>query len=485
MKGTRIFSAFLAALCLASCDESTSTLGTSITPEEDRISITSENIEIDTRSVICPDSLLARTSTCYLGRYTDPYDSTSFSAGYLTQINCVESFNLPDSIYGISDFVFPLSTHLKWKDVDPYYSNIRLYFSGFFGDSLASMKIEVFELDKMIDANSKYYADTDPGQFVSLDKEPLVSLMFSPVDLGISDEDRNNTEYYPNVYIRMPQEFTKALLEKYYQPGGREFFTSSKAFMENVCKGFYIRCTQGEGNVLYIDRTVLEVNHKSIMYVDGEPRDTSLMSDFSGNSEVMQINCFKWEGREKLMSQNDCSWIQSPYGILTQVTLPIDSMVGKGALNSAQATFTCMPTPQQRFKPSVPTKLAMVSKSGIKEFFESSAQITSADVFIASYASKTSIYQFSNIAPLAESIASERTEWLKENGMEDDEAGKAAYSAANPDWDKVYLIPVSSRSDGSGSLAGYYLDMSLHRAKLSGGENGEKPVLKIIRTAFK
>ena len=484
MKFAKSLFGLLAAVCIISCDEDTASLGGSITPETDRISITSENLTIDTRSVLCPDSLLAKTSMCYLGQYSDPYDSTSFSASYMTQLNCVESFDLPDSVFGLPQFKFPSHTYKKWKDADPYYSNIRIYFSEFFGDSLNSMKIEVFELDRMLDANKRYYADTDPAQFVDLSKKPLVSLTVSPVDLSLPDESLNDKDYYPNVYIRMPQEFTKAILEKYYEPGGREFFTSSKAFMENVCKGFYIRCTQGEGTVLYVDKTVLELNHKSIMYIDGEPRDTSLMSDFSGNSEVMQVNSFKWEGRERLVNQDDCSWIQSPYGILTEASVPVDSLTSKGSLNSVQLTFSCIPTPAQRFKPTTPSKIALLRKSDAHDFFESSTKLTASDVFLANYNSKTSIYSFSNIAPLVDIMDSDRDEWLKKNGLKQDESGYAAYAAAFPEWNKVIVIPIAERKDNSGNTTGYYLDMTLHRAKLSGGLKGEKATLKVIRSSF-
>lgn len=474
------------ALCFISCDENTSTLGGSITPDEDKITIIPEFLEAGTASVLSPDSILAKTSTCYLGRYTDPYDSTSFTAGYLTQLNCVEHFDLPDSIFGIGDFKFPARTYNKWKNVEPYYSNLKLFYTDFFGDSLNALKIEIFELDRMIDSNRRYYADADPSEFVDLTKKPLAVQTISPTDFGITDEELNSSNHYANITVRLPQEFTKALLEKYYQPGGRKFFTSSKAFMENVCKGFYIRCTQGDGTVFYIDRSVLEVNHKSIMYVDGEPRDTSLMSDFSGNNEVMQINTFDWKGRERLINQDDCSWIQTPYGILTEVTLPITEIEGKeGSLNSVQVVFNCMPTPSQRFSPTIPGTIGMFRESDAARFFESSDKIDVAKIFMSNYASKTGTYTFNNIAPLIEKIIREKNEWLEANGMKDNASGMAAYESANPSWNKCYLIPMTQRIDGNSSVVGYYLDTRLHRVRISGGSSGEKARIKVIRTSFK
>lgn len=485
MKFRHLLFSAAALLGLMACDEDTSTLGGSIIPEDEKVVITSENLEAATKTVFCPDSLLAKTAECYLGRYTDPYDSTVFTAGYLTQLNCVESFDLPDSVYGIGNFVFPPSTHKKWKGVDPYYANLRIYYTEFFGDSLNAMKIEIFELDRMIDANRKYYANTDPSEFVDLTKKPIATAMVSPIDLAVSDETRNDEDYYPNITIRLPQEFAKNILEKYYQPGGREYFTSAKAFMENVCKGFYIRCTQGDGSIFYVDRSVLELNHKSIMYVDGEPRDTSLMSDFSGNNEVMQINTIKWEGQERLADQNDCSWIQSPYGLLTEVTIPVDEIEKEeGALNSVQMVFCAIPTPTQRFKISTPGIIGMFRTCDVRSFFESSEKADASKVFLASYTQKTATYKFSNIGPLVNKMIEERNNWLKENGYTNDSTGKAAYALANPDWNKTYLVPVAQRTDGNSSVVGYYLDMTPHRAKLAGGINGDKVKIRVVRTSL-
>ena len=148
--------AILSALCLVACDEDTKGLGTSLIPEGDDITVTADSCFAQSRTIVAPDSLLVMTTQCNLGKYTEPGMGATFQAGYLTQLNCLEDYNLPDSVYGIGNHRFP-----DWfiKDVGkqkPYYANLRLYYTSFFGDSTNTIKIDVFELDRMIDVNRRY-----------------------------------------------------------------------------------------------------------------------------------------------------------------------------------------------------------------------------------------------------------------------------------------------------------------------------------------
>ena len=77
----------------------------------------------------------------------------------------------------------------------------------------------------------------------------------------------------------------------------------------------------------------------------------------------------------------------------------------------------------------------------------------------------------------AEWIFAAQKDWKAENGGDN-----AAYELANPDWNKVVLIPVTVNADSRGSAISYNLDIYMHQVKLIGGDTPIK--IKMIRSKF-
>jgi hypothetical protein len=249
--------------------------------------------------------------------------------------------------------------------------------------------------------------------------------------------------------------------------------------MENLFKGFYIRCSQGDGTIFYIDRTILEVNFKCIgLDDDDEPAMESLMAEFAGNSEVLQLNVLKWTGLDNELADNTCTWIRSPFGVLTEISLPIDDMRDREyVLNAAQLRISTAVTPANEYKPSIPTYLLLIRKERINEFFSKNSNVDNTESYIATYSSKYGTYTYENIAAMVEKIYSDREDWIDQfNG------DNAAFESANPDWNKVYLIPVSPVLDSRSSAISYNLDLWMHQVKLIGGDTPIK--IKTIRSRF-
>ena len=92
---------FSALLLFSSCDDNTSGLGSSLIPDGDEIKVTSDSCFATTKSILSPDSLLVKTVQYNLGRYTEPNSGATFQSAYLTQLNCLENYKFPDSVYGI------------------------------------------------------------------------------------------------------------------------------------------------------------------------------------------------------------------------------------------------------------------------------------------------------------------------------------------------------------------------------------------------
>ena len=158
----------LAVLFLISCDDNTSGLGQSLTPEGDVMTVVDDSCFATSRTVKTADSLLIMTTQCNLGRFTEEQSGARIDASDLTQLNCMEGFTLADSVYGIGDFKFPQWFIDEVGEQKPYYAQLKLYYTKFFGDPTNPIKIEVFPLNTLIEPDTRYYPNADPSLFCVL-----------------------------------------------------------------------------------------------------------------------------------------------------------------------------------------------------------------------------------------------------------------------------------------------------------------------------
>lgn len=469
----------LAVLFLISCDADTSGLGGSLTPDNDVMTVVNDSCFATSRTIKAADSLLIMTSQCNLGRFTEEISGSRIEAGYITQLNCMENLPLADSVYGVGNFVFPQWFIDELGDQKPYYAQLKLYYTGYFGDPTNPIRIEVFPLNKMVDPETCYYPDVDPSLFCDIQAEPLASVTVSSLNMQDSDSLRSLSGYYPSITVPLPDSIAKTILDSYFNPATKHYFADSRSFMENLCKGFYIRCSQGDGTMFYINRSILGVNFKQIDFDDDDnPKLDSRIVEFQGNSEVLQLNSIKWTGLESQLSDNSCTWIRSPFGVLTEITLPVDQMRDNDyVLNAAQLRLSTAVTPSSRYKPSVPSMLLLIRKDKMQEFFSKNNTADKTESFVASYSSKYGTYTYENIAAMVEKMYGDREDWKDLNGGDN-----AAYEQACPDWNKVVLIPVSAVVDSRNSAISYNLDITMHQVKLIGGDTPIK--IKTIRSKF-
>ena len=130
----------------------------------------------------------------------------------------------------------------------------------------------------------------------------------------------------------------------------------------------------------------------------------------------------------------------------------------------------------------MPQTLLLVRKADMYDFFETKVLADGQNSFIAAYASNLNSYVFTNISPLLTLLRAERDLGAGVVRTESEEvrgAKYAAWEAANPDWNKVVLIPVAaeySTSTSNGSTSATLLrvrnELGLSCAKLQGGTGG-------------
>lgn len=451
---------FLAALALAatlySCDDQTTGIGSMVT-DIDLIPTETASYEVETSSYV-PGAIYSRSNTAYLGKFTDETFG-EFSSDFLTQINCPEDFEMPENI----------------EDISKAY--LSLYYTSYFGDSLATMRVQVDELTRPISDDgtdkSLYYTNLNPEDYYDKAAAPLAVKTYSAYDMSVTDSVRNLSSYTPNVTIKLNDAFCANFLAKY--KADKNNFKDAESFINNVLKGFYVHTTGGEGSILYISDIYLHlyVRYHSVSSYSGQDTLLTTVIPMAATKEVFMSTRFKNKKLEELVKPEDkCTYLKSPAGIYTEVTLPIEKLYKAhktDTLNSVSVSFQKLrDTYQGPYKMGVPSTLLMVRKNEMKKFFEENKVYDSKTSFVSSYASSSATYTFSKLNRLLSHIFSEIRPEIEKGG-----SSWETWKANHEGWDKVLLVPVTTDTDSNGNVIGVSNDLSVNSATLLRGIAGE------------
>ena len=427
--------------CLIACDDNTGALGGSVIPNDDVITIEDSTYWATSKSIIV-DSVLGKTNKVYLGRFTDPETKSIFEADFIAQFNCEEGGNVfPDSILGDSAVKVEL----------------RLFFTKYFGDPTNTMTAEVYELECTLQEGERYYTNLDPTLFYDANSKPLATKVYTATDYTLEDSELNDSEHYANVNIPLPTEIGTRMIRQYRE--NKDFFANATNFIENVCKGYYIKATKGDGTILYIDQASLNIH-----FMDASKKDSVFVTQFAGTEEVLQANRFNSEELKPLIEDNSCTYLKTPAGIFTEVTLPIDEiMVNNDSINAAKIIFECYnDTTDSEYKFGIPQTLLMIHKDEMHTFFEKNKLTDNTSSFYAMYNSTYGRYEYNNIARLITYCSEKREE--------------------SENWNKVVLIPVATITDSNSYIVNFRHDFSLNSVRLVGGK--DKIKVRVITSSF-
>lgn len=446
----------LATMALGACDDNTANLG--IYEDSDKITSSYTQVQMKT-TTFRVDSIPAVNGTCYLGQVTDPETKTRIKADFLTQFHTMENYKLPKRNQMRQD-----QNGMVIADS----IEIRLYFNDFYGDSTNVMKMNVYELDTLnvIEEGKSYYTNLNLQQFINPNrKNPIAQKVFTPRDYTVSEGTLNGSNYYPNIRVKLPAEYGSFILNKYYE--NPEYFKNSYEFIHHVCPGFYFNLTQGDGTMLYLDVSAMDIY---FTYTDNDSIQAGV-TRFSATGEVIQSNQIDVDGVDELLQsslQSSHTYIKTPAGLYTQLELPVDEIY-KNHENDSVSNVKITMNRYNDFNTSsyalgIPQTLLLVRKQDMNSFFEQKKSVDN----ITSYTTTFNVnqYAFSNIARLISYCKQEKISGMKETGLSETE-----WEQENPDWNKAVLIPVTtsnSQSSSSNSSKKYLLDMKLNSIRLVG-----------------
>ena len=463
MKLKYLYAVLLSAL-IYSCDDSTTGIGDSTIAAGDSIPAGVATYNVTTRSILA-DSVYARTSTAYLGKYTDPLFG-EFTADFITQFNCTDDFQFPETIQEITGL------------------QLRMYYTNHFGDPQNAMRMQIDTLCEVIPEKelSTFYISVNPAQYYDTTSKPLARKAFAARGASTRDTTITSSDSYGNISaysyywqdVKLPITLGQLMYDKYKE--NKEYYKNSETFIKNVLKGFYVHCTHGDGTILYIEDMQLRLGFKYLIKSSSGKVDSLVngATIFAATKEVIQANHFKNSDRLKeLANETKFTYLKTPAGLFTEVTLPVEEIAEihqRDTLNAATITFTKYNEKEDsKYPMGIPTHLLMVRKCDMYDFFEKNEIHDNQTSFLAEYVSSgatANTYSFTNIAPLISYCMAEKAQ-----GKQDE------------DWNKVVLIPVKTETDSNSNIIGIKSNLDMESACLVGGE--KTPIkMQVLYTTF-
>lgn len=471
--------ALIAAITLHSCDEDTNIVGNSVMPGNDKVTTSLGSYVVATKSVAMP-SVLANTSTSYLGSMIDPETRATTTASFMAQFRPSEDFRFPEK-----------STVITGADRLPVADSVEveLYVNRFYGDSLRTMKMSVQELDtaRVMEEGRSYSTDINPADYV------LTGGVEKTLTYSVHDQERSNLRQgYHLIRIKLPAELGTRILRKYYE--NKNYFSNSYQFNHHVLAGFHFSTVNSVGSMLSCPFLILNVYYS---VTDGK-KTSGLVTSFASTEEVIQTTKVSNSIPASMLdATNPYTYLKSPSGILTEGTLPIDKIYEKhegDSINSARIIFrtlTAAGTEKSPF-PS-PSFVLLLPKSELTSFFAKNALPDSRTSFLAQLSG--SAYTFSNIGSLIRQMASKRDRGagvLSTDSEAQKAAKRTAWEASNGDWDKFVVVPVAAdytittplgSSTPTKVLQRIRHDLGLTSVRIEGGSKGLE--LSVIYSSFK
>lgn len=522
MKLDKIAGLFLTILAFASCTETTDTIGSSLSELVDGVNVQTQSYDVESKSILA-DSVLSRNSIGYIGKVRDPETRAYVTGDFMAQFYCLENYKFPeDSVMTVYDE----NGNAQKGVIKADSCEIRLFYSDFYGDSTATMKLTAYEMDKPMNENREYYSNFDPMKEgyirnggISKDK------VYALTDFMVPESTRDTSTYEPYITIKLNDPYMDKsgktysnygtyILEKYYEDASN--FKNAYTFRNNVVPGFYFKHKAGLGNMAYVDASQLTVYYKYTARVPytstTNGNTTTLYKDsvmngvtvFWGTDEVLQTTNITNDKAtlSTLVADNSCTYLKTPAGIFTELTLPVDDITSNhSGFNIASAKLSLQRinnSSQSQYAFDVPQYVLMVPKDSIYTFFEKGEMYNNRTSYLTSWAygsssnSNGNTYTFNNISGMINTMAA------------------IPQSQRSDSWNKVVLVPVSvttsSNSNASNSYNSYYYyyygysssssqsatvqkvthNMGLESTKLVKGTSSNSPIkIDVIYSRFK
>lgn len=455
---------FLAAIgltaALYSCDDQTTGIGQFVA-DGDKIEAFAESYPVKTETLPL-ERVYSRSSTAYLGKFTDK-EFGELKAGFLAQIKCPEGYKFPPRLEKIDSIT------------------LEFYYNNYFGDSLASLRVKVKELDTPFEDDGThkdwYYTDYQFNENNGWNYKPelLGSKDYSAYDKTVSDSIHNTNGYYPHISLQLNNNFVKKVSDAAKEQQrtdengnvvGENYFKDAQTFINHILPGFYAETTNGDGSIVYIEDIWMRMQAKYWIKNKAGDKDSLATTQipFAASKEVFMSTNFSNGTFENQLQDTKGTYLKTPAGLCTAMTLPLQKIYEsehyKDTLNAVSISLSKYKnSSEEKYKMGTPTYLLLIQKSEMKDFFEENKTIDNKSSFLASYDSKTNTYSFSKLNRLISKIFNE---------IKPDEQKSIDWPKIEEEH-KVLLVPVKISLDSQNNIIGVEHDLSVSSARLVKG----------------
>lgn len=505
----------LLAITFFGCDDNTAGLGLGMFPESDQnINGKLTTYDVTTESVPA-GQIYAKSNIGYVGKFTDDLFGT-YQAGFLAELNCVEGTTFPgaynyekntsldsnnkptQTMVGEGADAADLKDITIIKDGDKVIGNIHtielyLWYDSYFGDSLTASRLSVYKLgdaEEELNESNAYYTNIIPEKFYK-PQNLLGTKAYTAVDLSVKDSIRNLSTYVPSVHVSFKDDAAKdigaKIIKKAYEAykSGAQF---DRKALKEVFGGIYVKSDYGDGTILYIDQVQMNVVYKcyAIDSISGEilPKKAAVEAGeskdstyygyrmFNSTREVIQANSLDNEQAaiDKCIKDPDLTYIKSPAGIFTEVTIPVSEIAEKLQGDTLNAVKLGIPiyneTNDKKFGMTKPRSVLLIRKKYKDTFFEKNQLSDGTISSLFNYADNTlsfTQYTFNNITQMINNCLADREAarnllpmtFKVTNPVTNVEEDKTATNIKEweeySEWNKFVLIPVLVTKDASSS----------------------------------
>lgn len=439
MKKIFVFLALAVSMALiTSCDDTTDTIGGSLIPDNDKLVVSTDSFDVSSKTIPA-GNVIPRTSTGYLGKMTDAETNTQVTANFMTQFHVLDNYQMT-----VADSI---TSRDESKNIIADSCEIRLFYKGSYGDSLAQMKLTAYELNKPVEEGITYRSNFDPiaNNYVRTNGGIAVNRSYTLTDLTEPDSVRKTSNYVKNINIKLNDQYTDKdgvvynnfgtyLMRKYQS--NPTAFRNSYHFLHEICPGFYFKITDGEGSMAKIEQAQINIYYRAKKGTSEKETFTKLV----GTEEVLQLTNFRNDQAklQDLIKETGHTYLKTPAGLFTQLTLPItDILAGheNDTINSAKIEVKRVNNnASSTYNFGIPQNVLMLPADSVETFFAKTRLNDNKTSFLASYNTTKNSYIFNNISGLISFF-------------------KQAKSPRSENWGKVVLVPVELQTTTTGSGA--------------------------------
>lgn len=469
MKFVSFFCSMMAVLLFTACDDTTEDIGSSLI-DKNKVEFFSQVIPIKSRSFVAA-SVVSKNSIGYLGKIKDPETGVLVSGDFMTQFHTFENYEFP-----------PADSILSRKDGKIIADScvIRLFCPSYYGDSLATMKLTAYELERPVEEGTTYFTNFDPqAQGYVRENGLAVDKTFSVQDDAESPTVRHSKGYVNNIRIDLNMPYTDKqgvtynnfgtyLMSKYYENPNN--YKNSYTFIHNLVPGFYFKMKSGQGAMAYVQVSRLDVFFRYKDYTVAK-KDSVYhgMASFAGTGEVLQTMNINYDKTqlEALAADSTCTYLKTPAGIFTELTLPVDQLDPSHDNDTISTAKLVLKRINNKTTTPYTLKMAstllLIPKDSLQSFFANEEVVDNKLSYLSAYNALDNTYTFSNISGMLGEM-------------------RKAYLSGNPNGNKAVLVPVTISLDSNNNVIKVSHDMSMTNTKLVGGyQNPNEPItLQII-----